>query len=254
MTRAGLASKTVQEMVQEAWDKTGDDEARHFEGGQGEGEKFVVYDAKGNYHSAESYQESKEYGVGVFQDGEITMLYASKKDLLTHKEFLDRANWIYGEGGGHFAYHYAHTIQNGYEVNNNSEAKVYFYLMRERYKRAGDKSKKIQTIPPQEYFEGSWGTTNGGTQEKAREFNNLRGRKMNAMMKRVIAAVIESVTDSLADPTEGSDQWRGDEANKNAVYSNAAMFGTAGGRNHIFSRYGKSYTQKAKHVTDFSNK
>ncbi len=223
--------------------------------GNGGGTPLVVYDKNGNYLSNDTYSASKDYGVAVEgPNGKLNILHASANDMLTHKELLDRANWIYGEGGGSFAYHYAHTIQNGYETNGNSELKTYHYLMRETYSRDGG-VRKTQPIPSNEYFAGTWGNrTTGGTREQARNFNNKRSLAMDNMMRRSIMAVIESVINASLDPTKGCNQWRGDVSNKSVVYMNAAFFGTAGGRNHIFSTYGVKYKQKAQYTTDFTNK
>lgn len=128
------------------------------------------------YKSSESYKESISYGVAVQNGTQLDILYASSKYMITHKEFLDRANWIYGEGGGYFAYHYAHAIQNMYEINNNSEKMLYYYGMQENYVKEGETVKKIQSINPSDYFMGNWGGKNGGTQQKARYFNELRGK------------------------------------------------------------------------------
>jgi hypothetical protein len=54
----GLISQGVMNMIQNAWDKTGANEARFFDKGQGDGAKTAIYDIEGQQLNQETSRDA----------------------------------------------------------------------------------------------------------------------------------------------------------------------------------------------------
>ncbi|WP_166922000.1 hypothetical protein [Flavobacterium poyangense] len=121
----------------------------------------------------------------------------TEKTGLTHSQMLDRANWIYAEGGYKIPEFYAYTIENAYQDKNiakKKEARLYYYLMQDESGRL-DKDK---------YFSGGYKNQTG------KLFWEARGTTtMNNDMRNTIAAVIKSKLFPEKDPTGGTNSWLG---------------------------------------------
>lgn len=132
----------------------------------------------------------------IFMD-KSKIIDLTKKTALTHSQMLDRANWIYAEGGYKIPEFFAYTIENAYNDKNiakKKEDKLYFHLMQDSSGRL-DKDK---------YLSGGYKNKTGTP------FWNARGTtSMNNDMKNTIAAVIKSKLYPEKDPTGGTNSWLG---------------------------------------------
>ena len=140
----------------------------------------------------------------------------STKQLLsiTNTELLNRANWAYGEGGGEYLDHYAHTINN-LKAHGKSGRKP-FASDEEMFKtkmthKAG---KTIINMYPG-YFNGTAGSPSAKKFAKARgQLNTLTNDKT---MRAAIGAIIGSITGTTEDPTNGAYQWVGGSGSAGGV-------------------------------------
>lgn len=123
----------------------------------------------------------------------------TEKTGLTHSQMLDRANWIYAEGGYKIPEFYAYTIENAYNDKNiakKRESRLYLYLMQ-------DESGRLEK---DKYFSGGYKNQTG------KRFWDARGTtSMDSDMQNTIAAVIKSKLFPEKDPTGGTNSWLGYE-------------------------------------------
>lgn len=121
----------------------------------------------------------------------------TEKTGLSHSQMLDRANWIYAEGGYKIPEFYAYTIENAYNdksIGKKNENRVYFYLMQ-------DSSGRLEK---DKYFSGGYKNQTG------KRFWDARGTtSMDEDMRNTIAAVIKSKLYPEKDPTGGTNSWLG---------------------------------------------
>ena len=173
------------------------------------------YGKNGEHLGKDKYIDNKVYAAESVQkdkDGYVTSAKNSidltKKYGITHSDFLNRANWVYGEGGGNFTDYYAHTIQNLKEhgvwgpANKPFKSDEAMFKSKMTHKSNG----KILNMYPG-YFNG----TDGNFNSKA--FANLRGDldelTSNTGMRNSIQSVIGSIMGTTVDPTIGAYQWVG---------------------------------------------
>jgi hypothetical protein len=113
---------------------------------------------------------------------------------------LDRAHWVFGEGGGEFANNYAQAIENsknwGYHGNGFTEEGVYADMT------DGTHSGK------KDFFSGNVGSVNYDRFAAARKDPFNLNKLKNAPL--AIAAVINQQTGTTTDPTGGATGWYGD--------------------------------------------
>lgn len=141
---------------------------------------------------------------------------------ISHTNFLNRANWVFGEGGGNFTDHYAHAIQNLKEngvwgpANKPFKSDEAMFKSKMTHKSGG----KILNMYPG-YFDG----TDGNVNSKA--FANLRSDlgelTSNSGMRASVGSVIGSVMGTTVDPTNGAYQWVGGAGTQGGVAKNPAM-------------------------------
>lgn len=125
---------------------------------------------------------------------------------LNYVQFLDRAHWIFGEGRGGFADHYAHTMQNGKEWGYHGEG----FTEEEMYKAMND---GVRT-GKKEFFSGTTGVSTYDDFSKARAGGNgLDPSGLNKLKgaTKSIEAVIQEQMGQSTDPTFGATNWLGDE-------------------------------------------
>jgi len=153
---------------------------------------------------AESVQKDKDgYVTNAKNSTDLTKEYG-----ITHSDFLNRANWVYGEGGGNFTDYYAHTIQNLKEHGVWGPANKPFKSDEAMFKSKMThlSNGKILNMYPG-YFDG----TDGNFDSKA--FANLRSDldklTSNTGMRNSIQSIIASIMGTTVDPTNGAYQWVG---------------------------------------------
>lgn len=149
----------------------------------------------------------------------------TEKTNITHSEFLDRANWIYAEGGYEIPEYYSYSIENAYQdkfIGNKKEKLVYSYLLQD-FKGKLDKDKYIS------------GELHNGA---GKDFWEKRDKpwEFTENMKNTISAIIKSKISPEKDPTNGTNSWLG--------YKSSAHEGEyyilSRGRRHFFRKFGKS--------------
>jgi RHS repeat-associated protein len=135
------------------------------------------------------------------ENAELTQLPISQTDL------LNRANWVYGEGGGFFPEYYAHAIQNLREfgVSGRKPFSSDEEMFRKKMTHKNSKGKIVDLYPG--YFDGSGGNPNSKAFASLR--SNLNKLTSNSTMASSISAVIKSITGGTTDPTNGAYQWVG---------------------------------------------
>ncbi|MET3028564.1 hypothetical protein ABXT06_17935 [Flavobacterium sp. UW10123] len=150
----------------------------------------------------------------------------TEKTGLSHSQMLDRANWIYAEGGYKIPEFYAYTIENAYNdksIGKKNENRVYFYLMQDASGR----------LEKDKYLSGGYSNQTG------KRFWNARGTTlMDEDMRNTIAAVIKSKLYPEKDPTGGTNSWLG---YKNGEHEGEYYIKSLDSR-HFFQKreYGKS--------------
>jgi hypothetical protein len=147
----------------------------------------------------------------------------TKKYNITFSQLLDRANWIYAEGGYKIPEHYAYTIENAFKSNNKNEKMLYYYLMYDNHGRL-DKDK---------YLSGGYEHNTLG-----RIFWKLRSKpeSFDIDMQNTIRAVIYSKVFPEKDPTGGTNSWLGYETG----YHVGEYYITSLGRRHFFGKFSVS--------------
>lgn len=154
------------------------------------------------------------------------LINLTEKTGLSHSQMLDRANWIYAEGGYKIPEFYAYTIENAYNdksIGKKNENRVYFYLMQDASGR----------LEKDKYLSGGYSNQTG------KRFWNARGTTlMDEDMRNTIAAVIKSKLYPEKDPTGGTNSWLG---YKNGEHEGEYYIKSLDSR-HFFQKreYGKS--------------
>jgi hypothetical protein len=126
---------------------------------------------------------------------------------ITQTNLLNRANWVYGEGGGFYPDHYAHAMQNLKEFGVSgrkpfvSDEAMFSSKMTHK-----NSSGKIVNLYPG-YFDGSSGNPNSKAFAALR--NDLNALTSNPTMAAAISSVVGSITGRTTDPTNGAYQWVG---------------------------------------------
>ena len=165
------------------------------------------YDSKGNHIGKDKINDNKIYVAdSVTKDaaGYVTSA-ANSIDLtkdygITHSQVLDRANWIYAEGGGDFPQYYAFAMNN-FKDKAGSEKDMYKYGMQDTDPATG----KVIRLDKEIYFSGGYENKGGIIFWNARK--NLS--TLTDKMKATIASVFQTQLNPILDPTNGCNQWRG---------------------------------------------
>lgn len=168
---------------------------------------------------------------------ESNVIEFTKKYNFTNKELLNRANWVYGEGGGNFPDHYAHAIVNLKNHGVWGPANKPFVSDEAMYKKKmthqittledGVKKKKIINMYPG-YFNG----TDGGQPAKAFAKARINPEMLNKLnvpkANLAIKAVIGSIMGTMVDPTNGCYQWVGGAGSSGPLSKNPAANNATG--------------------------
>lgn len=196
-------------------------------------EPGYYYEKNGNYlgyhsgkndnkiHLAKSVQKDKSNNIiSVESSVNLTEKYA-----ITHSQVLDRANWIYAEGGYKIPEYYAYSIENSYQskrIANKNEDKLYYLLLKDTSGR----------LNKDKYFSGM------GANKIGRIFWDRRKNPstFDQDMKNTIASVIKSKMHPEKDPTGGTNSWLGYKNGKHI----GEYFIYSLGRRHFFIKYGES--------------
>lgn len=138
---------------------------------------------------------------------------------------LDRANWVYAEGGYEISMYYAYTIENAFndkDIANKKEKKLYEAIMI-------DKTGKLEK---NKYFSGGYQNQTG------KRFWILRDTpaKFDIDMQLTISSVISSKTSPKNDPTGGTNAWLG---YRTGCHTGEYYIVSKGSR-HFFKKYGES--------------
>ncbi|OYU84366.1 MAG: hypothetical protein CFE24_07100 [Flavobacterium sp. BFFFF2] len=139
---------------------------------------------------------------------------------LSNSDLLNRANWAFGEGGGEYLDHYAHTIDNlrKHGVSGrkpySSDDEMFKKKMTHQIKLE-DGTKKIINMYPG-YFQGTAGSPSAKKFAKAR--GDLDVLTNDLMIRSSISSVIGSVIGSTIDPTNGAYQWVGGSGSGGGIY------------------------------------
>jgi hypothetical protein len=132
------------------------------------------------------------------------IIYFTEKSLLNNEQFLNRANWVFGEGGGAFADRYATTIKNLRLSGRSGYGPKPFSSDEEMYKATMSHGNPPKTLYP-DYLNGTYKGSNA--QAFALAKRNLTDLNKNPKMNAGIKAVINSFSkDSI---NEGYNNWRG---------------------------------------------
>jgi hypothetical protein len=201
------------------------------------------YNSKGEHLGKDKNDDNKVYvadSVTKDKDGFVTSATNSKdltKDYgITHSQVLDRANWIYAEGGYKIPEYYAYTIENAYldkKIGNKKESKVYYWLMQ-------DSSGRLEK---DKYLSGGYENKTGKRFWDLRNTPNL----FDSDMDSTIGAVLKSKIQPDKDPTGGTNSWLG---YKSGAHTGEYYINSLGSR-HFFMKYGiskKTNTEK-KYIT-----
>jgi RHS repeat-associated protein len=189
-----------------------------------------IYSSDGKYLKNDGIDDKKVYVVDkskivTTEDG--TRKWANNDQIeikgVDHTDFLNRANWVYGEGGGNFTDHYAHTIQNLKEHGVWGPANKPFASDEAMFKSKmthKNSSGKIVNMYPG-YFDG----TDGNVNSKA--FANLRKDlyklTSNEGMRASISSVIGSMMGTTQDPVNGAYQWVGGAGSQGGIAKNPTL-------------------------------
>lgn len=196
-------------------------------------EPGYYYEKNGNYlgyhsgknddiiHVAKSVQKDKSNKIiSVESSVNLTEKYA-----ITHSQVLDRANWIYAEGGYKIPEFYAYSIENAYQsvrIANKQEDKLYHQLLRDTSGR----------LNKDNYFSGKYANNIGKRFWDSRKNPST----FDQDMKNTIASVIKSKMHPEKDPTGGTNAWLGYKNGKHK----GEYFIYSLGRRHFFLKYGES--------------
>ena len=133
----------------------------------------------------------------VIIDGEHTL-------DLNITEFLNRANWVYGEGGGKFSDRYAMTIENLKKSGRSGYGPKPFTSEEAMYKATMLHGTPAKCLYPS-YFDGTYKGANARSFALARKnIESINDKpKMVASIKSVIGSQLGTIID------EGYNNWRG---------------------------------------------
>ncbi|MEN2401043.1 type VI secretion system tube protein TssD [Flavobacterium sp. MC2016-06] len=132
------------------------------------------------------------------------IVFFTEKYELNNNQFLNRANWVFGEGGGAFADRYAMTIKNLRLAGRSGHGPKPFDSDEEMYTRTMSHGKPAKTLYP-DYLNGIYKGANA--QAFALAKRNLTDLNKNNKMNSAIKAVINSFAKDAIN--EGYVGWRG---------------------------------------------
>ena len=143
-----------------------------------------------------------------FQDGKNgsknKVINFTEKSELNNQQFLNRANWVFGEGGGAFADRYAMTIKNLKNSGRSGYGPKPFDSDEEMYKMTMSHGNPPKTLYP-DYLNGTYKGSNA--QAFALAKRNPTNLNKNPKMNFAVKAVINSFKDDSKN--EGYNNWRG---------------------------------------------
>jgi hypothetical protein len=149
------------------------------------------------------------------------IVFFTEKHRFNNEQLLNRAHWVYGEGGGFFTDYYAFAIKNLKQHGVWGPANKSYLSDEAMYKtkmtHKNKKTNKILNMYPG-YFNGTDGNVNSKAFCKARK--NLL--EINALIRATsaIKSVIGSIDGTLADPTNGCYQWVGGQGKEGNLSKN----------------------------------
>ncbi|WP_456315490.1 hypothetical protein [Pseudomonas shirazensis] len=155
---------------------------------------------KANIIDESSFMEMKKGG-NVAKE---RIIYFTEKTELNNEQFLNRANWVYGEGGGAFADRYAMTIKNLKRSGRSGYGPKPFDSDEGMYKMTMSHGNPPKTLYP-DYLNGTYKGHNAQAFALAKK--NLTDLNKNPKMNIAIKAVINSFMDDSKN--EGYNNWRG---------------------------------------------
>ncbi|KUJ59345.1 hypothetical protein AR687_23330 [Flavobacteriaceae bacterium CRH] len=139
---------------------------------------------------------------GNNQDDKITCF--TEKYELNNEQFINRANWVFGEGGSVFADRYAMTIKNLRLSGRSGYGVKPFVSDEEMYKMTMSHGDPPKTLYP-DYLNGTYNGSNAKSFAIAKR--NLTDLNKNPKMNIAIKGVINSFLETLEN--EGYNNWRG---------------------------------------------
>lgn len=143
---------------------------------------------------------------------------------ISHTDFLNRANWVYGEGGGEYVDHYAHTIKNlrkhGKSGRKPFESDEAMFKTKMTHQIKKDGKKIILNMYPG-YFDGGDGNVNSKAFANMRD--DLNALTSNDKMMKSVGAIIGSLMGLTIDPTGGAYQWVGGAGAQGGIAKNPAL-------------------------------
>lgn len=165
--------------------------------------KYLGKTGTGNsvYITDESSFAEMEKGKKIPDD---KIIYFTEKSKLNNEQFLNRANWVFGEGGGAFADRYAMTIKNLKEAGRSGYGPTPFDSDEAMYKRTMSHGNPPKTLYP-DYLNGSYKGANA--QSFALAKRNLTDLNKSDKMNLAIKAVINSFAKDAKN--ENYVAWRG---------------------------------------------
>lgn len=138
------------------------------------------------YITDESSFSELEKGKTVADD---KIIYFTEKSRLNNEEFLNRANWVFGEGGGAFADRYAMTIKNLRLAGPSGYGPKPFESDVAMYTKTMLHGRPAKTLYPN-YLNGTY--TGANAQAFALAKRNLTDLNKNSKMNLAIKAIIIS--------------------------------------------------------------
>jgi RHS repeat-associated protein len=134
---------------------------------------------------------------------------------LSNTDLLNRANWAYGEGGGEYLDHYAHTMNNLREHGPSGRKPYASDEAMFKTKMTHKSNGKIINMYPG-YFNGTAGSPPAKKFAKAR--GDLTTLTNDLTMRAAIGSVIGSVMGTTKDPTGGAYQWVGGAGSGGGIF------------------------------------
>lgn len=132
------------------------------------------------------------------------IIYFTEKSELKNEQFLNRANWVFGEGGGAFADRYGMTIKNLRVAGKSGYGTKPFDSEDSMYKNTMSHGNPPKTLYP-DYLNGTYKGHNA--QAFALAKRNLTDLNKNTKMVLAVEAVINSFIKNQKN--EGYVGWRG---------------------------------------------
>jgi hypothetical protein len=132
------------------------------------------------------------------------IIFITELSKLNNEQFLNRSNWVFGEGGGAFADRYAMTIKNLRNSGKSGYGPKPFNTDEEMYKATMSHGNPPKTLYP-DYLNGNYSGSNAKAFAIAKR--NYTDLNKNPKMNIAIKAVINSITESVSN--EGYNNWRG---------------------------------------------